>query len=55
MCDHYDKDITERLLYFEKLIDNATVPTKNFSSTAGYDLYSAYDYVIPPKQTALVK
>ena len=54
MCDHYEKDITERHLYFEKLSDNASIPTKGFSSTADNDLYSAYDYVVPAKETGLV-
>ena len=54
MCDHYNKDISERHQYFEKLCDNATVPTKGFSSTSGYDLYSAYDYVVPARENSLV-
>ncbi len=35
------------LLLFAHLSENAFVPTKGSAMAAGYDLYSAYDYVIP--------
>uniref|UniRef100_A0A2K6SRV1 Deoxyuridine 5'-triphosphate nucleotidohydrolase n=1 Tax=Saimiri boliviensis boliviensis TaxID=39432 RepID=A0A2K6SRV1_SAIBB len=35
-------------LPFARLSEHATAPT-------GYDLYSAYDYTIPPMEKALVK
>ena len=41
-------------LYYEKLSDNAIIPTKAYKEAAGYDLYSAYDYYIPPKGKKLV-
>ncbi|XP_048193124.1 deoxyuridine 5'-triphosphate nucleotidohydrolase, mitochondrial-like [Perognathus longimembris pacificus] len=33
----------------------ATAPTRVSARAAGYDLYSAYDYTIPPMEKALVK
>lgn len=34
-------------LRFAKLTENAVTPTRGSAEAAGYDLYSAYDYVIP--------
>ena len=41
-------------LLFEKISPNATVPTKGSIGSAGYDLYSAYEYDIPSKETSLI-
>ncbi|POI32811.1 hypothetical protein CIB84_003437 [Bambusicola thoracicus] len=43
------------LLRFTKLSENAYAPSKGSARAAGYDLYSAYDYVIPPMEKAVVK
>lgn len=37
------------ILRFAKLTNNAFSPTRGSKMAAGYDLYSAYDYKIPPK------
>ncbi|KAJ1180532.1 hypothetical protein NDU88_005753 [Pleurodeles waltl] len=46
---------TQAVLRFAKLSEHATTPSRGSSKAAGYDLYSAYDYVIPAKEKALVK
>lgn len=43
------------VLRFAKLSERATTPSRGSCKAAGYDLYSAYDYVIPAKEKALVK
>ncbi|XP_058851112.1 deoxyuridine 5'-triphosphate nucleotidohydrolase [Acipenser ruthenus] len=43
------------LLKFAKLSEHATSPTRGSTKAAGYDLYSAYDYVIPAMDKAIVK
>ncbi|XP_037691334.1 deoxyuridine 5'-triphosphate nucleotidohydrolase, mitochondrial isoform X1 [Choloepus didactylus] len=40
---------------FARLSEHATAPTKGSARAAGYDLYSAYDYTVPPMGKALVK
>ncbi|XP_004709475.2 deoxyuridine 5'-triphosphate nucleotidohydrolase, mitochondrial [Echinops telfairi] len=42
-------------LRFAKLSGHATAPTRGSARAAGYDLYSAYDYTVPPMEKALVK
>jgi len=42
-------------LQVAKLGDNATIPTQGSDLAAGYDLYSAYDYQIKPKNKCLIK
>ncbi|XP_054988451.1 deoxyuridine 5'-triphosphate nucleotidohydrolase, mitochondrial isoform X1 [Sorex araneus] len=42
-------------LRFVRLSEHATAPTKGSKRAAGYDLYSAYDYTVPPMEKALVK
>ncbi|XP_053934130.1 deoxyuridine 5'-triphosphate nucleotidohydrolase, mitochondrial isoform X2 [Cuculus canorus] len=42
-------------LRFAKLSDNAVTPSRGSARAAGYDLYSAYDCVIPPMEKAVVK
>ncbi|NXS87482.1 DUT protein, partial [Erpornis zantholeuca] len=42
-------------LRFTKLSDNAFAPSRGSARAAGYDLYSAYDCVIPPMEKAVVK
>ncbi|KAL4216393.1 hypothetical protein ACF0H5_024119 [Mactra antiquata] len=43
------------MLRFAKLTPKAFTPTRGSKLAAGYDLYSAYDTVIPAKGKALVK
>ncbi|XP_033220650.1 deoxyuridine 5'-triphosphate nucleotidohydrolase [Belonocnema kinseyi] len=42
-------------LKFAKLSDKAFAPVKGNAAAAGFDLRSAYEYVIPPKGKELVK
>ncbi|XP_069722531.1 deoxyuridine 5'-triphosphate nucleotidohydrolase, mitochondrial isoform X1 [Phaenicophaeus curvirostris] len=42
-------------LRFAKLSENAFTPSRGSARAAGYDLYSAYDCVIPPMEKAVVK
>ncbi|CAD7672905.1 unnamed protein product [Nyctereutes procyonoides] len=42
-------------LRFVRLSEHATAPTKGSPRAAGYDLYSAYDYILPPMEKAIVK
>lgn len=42
------------VLKFEKVHDNAKLPTKNHENDTGYDLYSIEDKVIPARQSAVV-
>ncbi|PVD19756.1 hypothetical protein C0Q70_20247 [Pomacea canaliculata] len=39
----------EVTLQFAKLTKNAYTPTRGSEKAAGYDLYSAYDYIIPAR------
>ena len=43
----------EDLLYIEILSDKATLPTKGSKFAAGFDLYSAYDFEVPPYDKAI--
>ena len=43
------------ILRFAKLTDKAFAPTKGSVFAAGYDLYAAYDAVVPPKGKTVVK
>lgn len=45
----------EKVLYFKKLSDQATSPSRGSALAAGYDLYSAENVVIPKQGKALVK
>ncbi|KAM4747189.1 deoxyuridine 5'-triphosphate nucleotidohydrolase, mitochondrial [Rhinophrynus dorsalis] len=52
------EDLPDRnvpVLRFAKLTEKAYTPTRGSTRAAGYDLYSAYDYVIPALGKALVK
>ncbi|NWU43579.1 DUT protein, partial [Hylia prasina] len=42
-------------LRFTKLSENAFAPSRASPRAAGYDLHSAYDCVIPPKEKAVIK
>ncbi|NWR40879.1 DUT protein, partial [Regulus satrapa] len=42
-------------LRFTRLSENAFAPSRGSARAAGYDLYSAYDCVIPPMEKAVVK
>lgn len=43
-----------RQLLFERITENGFRPTKGSKQSAGYDLYSAYDYVVPKRGKQLV-
>lgn len=45
----------EKILYFKKLSDQATTPSRGSDLAAGYDLYSAENKIIPKQGKALVK
>lgn len=45
----------EKVLYFKKLSDQATSPSRGSDLAAGYDLYSAENVIIPKQGKALVK
>ncbi|MEE6503113.1 hypothetical protein FKM82_004740 [Ascaphus truei] len=49
------KEDPATVLRFAKLSDNAFTPTRGSAKAAGYDLYSAYDYVVPAMDKAVVK
>eukprot|EP00056_Hartaetosiga_gracilis_P017598 m.7788 g.7788 ORF g.7788 m.7788 type:complete len:153 (-) comp5911_c0_seq1:165-623(-) len=42
-------------LAVKKLTEHASLPTRGSPHSAGYDLYSAYDIVVPSKGKAIVK
>lgn len=44
-----------RNLKFAKITDNATIPVRNSKMSAGVDLSSAYDYIVPSLGKKLVK
>lgn len=37
-----------------RISDNAIIPDRKSSSAAGYDLYSAYDFLIPPNRVGII-
>ncbi|AAR07375.1 17L [Yaba monkey tumor virus] len=43
------------IVYVKKSSEFATIPTRSSKKSAGYDLYSAYDYLVRPKSRVLVK
>ncbi|GFT96515.1 deoxyuridine 5'-triphosphate nucleotidohydrolase, mitochondrial [Nephila pilipes] len=43
----------KQVLRIAKLSSNAIIPTKGSKLAAGYDLYSAYEYVVPPQGKVL--
>lgn len=45
----------DNALYFKKMSDRATTPSRGSELAAGYDLYSAENVVIPKQGKALVK
>eukprot|EP00002_Diphylleia_rotans_P000526 TRINITY_DN10279_c0_g5_i1.p1 TRINITY_DN10279_c0_g5~~TRINITY_DN10279_c0_g5_i1.p1 ORF type:complete len:163 (-),score=39.27 TRINITY_DN10279_c0_g5_i1:227-715(-) len=47
--------MTSEVLKVKKLSEHATIPTRGSSKAAGWDLYSAYDYVVPARGKELVK
>uniref|UniRef100_A0A8C6ENX8 dUTP diphosphatase n=1 Tax=Marmota marmota marmota TaxID=9994 RepID=A0A8C6ENX8_MARMA len=42
-------------LRFVRLLEHAMAPTWGSPLAVGYDLYSAYDYIVPPMEKAFVK
>ena len=50
-------DITKMadLLRVKKISEHATLPVRGSDGAAGYDLASAYDYVVPARGKELVK
>ena len=53
--DMVASNVTRQVLRFAKLTPNAFAPTKGSKLAAGYDLYSAYDCVVPAQDKAIVK
>jgi len=49
------KKSSNEVLKFAKLSEHATTPTKGSKLSAGFDLYSAYDYIVEPKGKILAK
>ena len=43
------------VLKVKRLSENSFVPTLGSNHSAGYDLYSAYDYVVPARDRCLIK
>jgi dUTP pyrophosphatase len=50
-----ENENTPPKLYFAKLTEHASAPTKGSKFAAGYDLKSAYDAVVPKRGSCLVK
>jgi dUTP pyrophosphatase len=50
-ADHPNSD---GILFVKKLSENAKIPTKGSAKAVGYDLYSAYDKVIPSRGREVV-
>lgn len=50
----YSIDEDDPILQYVKLSDNAFAPTKGSERAAGFDLYSAYHYEIPPQGKCLI-
>ncbi|AOP31728.1 dUTPase [Volepox virus] len=48
-------DINSSTVKFVKETNRAKTPTRQSHHAAGYDLYSAYDYTIPPGERRLIK
>ena len=42
-------------IFFVKSSPNAITPTRGSKQAAGIDLYSAYEYILPPNERILVK
>lgn len=49
------EDEKRDILQVAKLSEHAIIPTRGSAKAAGYDLYSAYDYVIPARGKCLAK
>lgn len=47
--------IEHDFLHFKKMSEHAFTPTKGSTYSAGYDIYAAYDYIIPALGKELVK
>lgn len=50
-----DKTISENTLKFVRTSENAFVPTKGSYLSAGFDLHSAYDYIIKPQDKIIAQ
>jgi dUTP pyrophosphatase len=48
-------DVSPDTLQVAKLTEHAIIPTRGSKLAAGYDLYSAYEYSIPPRGKILAK
>lgn len=48
-------NIVNPTLYFQKLSENAYPPVRATPQSAGYDLFSAYDYIVCPQDKQLIK
>jgi dUTP pyrophosphatase len=47
--------INDPVLVYVKLTEHAIPPTRGSARAAGFDLYAAYDAVIPPSGHTLIK
>jgi dUTP pyrophosphatase len=47
--------MTQHIILYEKITENGFCPTKFSKLAAGYDLYSAYDYIVPKRGKNLIK
>lgn len=50
-----DKSFLRNCLLIKKLSKKATIPTQGSDKAAGFDLYSAYKYVVPGRGKCLIK
>ena len=55
MLGYCHPESQDKTLFFKKLSDRATTPSRGSDFAAGYDLYSAENVVIPKQGKALVK
>lgn len=46
---------SQQMLLFSKITVHAYPPVKATNQSAGFDLFSAYNYIVPPNNKQLVK
>ncbi len=46
---------SNKQVYFKRVTDNGKEPTRGSKYAAGYDLFSAYEYVVPPLGKEMIK
>ena len=47
--------VNSKSLYVKKMTELAITPSRGSAEAAGYDLYSAYDVVVPAQGKALIR